>query len=314
MKNKHAIVTGGAGFIGSHLVEDLVELGRTVTVLDDFTNGYTSNLESVASKIALIRHDVSKSFLELFRDSEVEEIYCLACYPRQISFENPHRDCEVNLIGTLNALELAKVKKAKVLFASNTGIVSNPERLPVDETFPPNPLTPYDTHKLASEYLLKIYAKVFNVRTVALRFASVYGPRQRVNYELGWRPVIPEFCSKLLRGTAPTIDGDGSQTRDFIFVKDIVDGVILAMESNSDEGDVFILGTNTETSILTLYRIINDLIGVNIRPKHGPKKPEEIARMKYDYSKAHKAFRWTPHIQLSEGLKQTIEWLRKQVE
>jgi len=314
MTSKYSIVTGGAGFIGSHLVEELFRLGRTVTVVDDFSNGYASNLEPVASKIDIIRHDVSRSLIDLFEHSEVDEIYCLACYPRQISFANSRRDCEVNLIGTLNALELAKVKGAKVAFASNTGIVSNPKTLPVDETFPPNPLTPYDTHKLASEHLLRIYSRVFNARTIILRFASVYGSRQRVNERLGWRPVIPEFCTKLLRGIPPTIDGDGSQTRDFVFVKDVVNGIVSAMESSSSDGDVFILGTNTETSILDLYHMISDLIGVDIRPKHGPRKLDEIERMKYDYSKAHNSFGWTPHTRLSEGLKLTIKWLKDQVE
>jgi len=314
MTSKYSIVTGGAGFIGSHLVEELFRLGRTVTVVDDFSNGYLSNLESVASKITTIRHDISTSSVNMFEPSEVDEIYCLACYPRQISFANPRRDCEVNLIGTLNALELAKAKGAKLVFASNTGIVSNPETLPVDETFPPSPSTPYDIHKLASEHLLRVYSKVHNVKTVALRFASVYGPRQRVNEKLGWRPVIPEFSTKLLRRIPPTIDGDGRQTRDFIFVKDIVKGVIAAMKSKSSDGDVFILGTNIETSILKLYRMISDLTGADVQPKHSPKKPEDIARMKYDYSKAHNSFGWAPHTRLSEGLKLTIEWLRNQVE
>jgi len=307
----HSIVTGGAGFIGSHLVEELVKSGRTVVVLDDFSNGSRDNLNSVASQVEIVELDISEPFSTVFEHTKVDEIYCLACYPRQVSFSDPRRDCEVNLIGTVNALELARIKNAKVAFASNTGIVSNPVTLPVNETFPPNPLTPYDTNKLASEHLLRIYASVCNVKTIVLRFASVYGPRQRVNEKLGWRPVIPEFCGKLLRGLSPVIDGDGSQTRDFVFVKDIVGGVISAMESDSNDGDVFILGTNTETSILELYRMICELVKADIPPKHGPRKPEEIARMKYDYSKAQDAFGWRPKTHLSNGLKQTIQWLKQ---
>jgi len=306
-----SVVTGGAGFIGSHLVEELVNLRRKVIVLDDFSNGSRGNLERVASKITVIEHDVSKPYADLFEHDEIDEIYFLACYPRQISFLNPRRDCEVNLIGTINALELARKTGAKVAFASNTGIVSSPRTLLVDETFAPNPLTPYDTHKLASEYLLRIYSKVYNVRSVTLRFASVYGPRQRVNERLGWRPVIPEFCGKLVRGLAPVIDGDGSQTRDFVFVKDIVKGVISAMESNSNDGDMFILGTSTETSILELYRMICEIVKADIPPRHGPRKPEEIARMRYDYSKAQDAFGWRPKTHLSDGLRQTIQWLKQ---
>lgn len=305
-----SIVTGGAGFIGSHLVEELVKRGREVTVLDDFSNGTRANLTTVVSRTRVIEHDVSKPYAELFKDSNVDEIYSLACYPRQISFLNPRRDCEVNLIATINALDLARATGAKVAFASNTGIVSNPKTLPVDENFPPNPLTPYDVHKLASEHLLRVYSKVYGVRDVVLRFASVYGPRQRVNERLGWRPVIPEFSTKLLQGKSPMIDGDGSQTRDFIFVNDIVNGLVKAMESNSDDGELFILGTNIETSILELYRMISGILKAETRPNHGPRKPEEISRMRYDYSKARNVFGWSPITSLTDGLGSTVEYLR----
>jgi UDP-glucose 4-epimerase len=307
-----SVVSGGAGFIGSHLVEELVKRGRRVTVVDDFSNGSRENLASVASEIKIIERDISKQYNDLFEREKIDEIYTLACYPRQISLANPRRDCEVNLIGTMNTLEVARATGAKVAFASNTGIVSNPQTIPIDETFPPNPLTPYDIHKLASEHLLRVYHKVHGVRSVALRFASVYGPRQRVNETLGWRPVIPEFCTKLLRDTSPTIDGDGSQTRDFIFVKDIVAGVIAAMESNRDDGNMFILGTDNETSISSIYQMISEILNVEVKPKHGPRKPEEIARMRYDYSKARNAFGWNPRVSLSEGLKETLECLRKE--
>jgi len=307
----HAVVTGGAGFIGSHLVEELVRLGRQVTVVDDLSNGDRNNLGSISAKITVIERDISRPYADLFGNMKIDELYSLACYPRQISFQNPRRDCEVNLIGTIHGLELAKEEGAKMVYASNTGIVSNPKTIPVDETFAPNPLTPYDTHKLASEYMLRVYSKTHNVRSVILRFASVYGPRQRVNETLGWRPVIPEFCTKLLSGVPPTIDGDGSQTRDFIFVKDIVKGVIAAMESNSNEGDMFILGTDNETSILSLYQMISKILNVEVNPRHGPRKPEEIARMRYDYSKARDAFGWSPQVSLSQGLKATVESLKK---
>ena len=308
-----SLVTGGAGFIGSHLVEDLVHRGREVIVIDDFSNGNIGNLSSVASKIRVVKHDVSKSYVSHPELGSADELYNLACHPRQISLANPRRDCEVNLIGTINALEFALKTGAKVLFTSNTGIVSNPLTLPVNENSPPNPLTPYDTHKLASEHLLKVFSEVYSIRTVTVRFASIYGPRQRVNEKLGWRPVIPEFATKLLSERAPTIDGDGSQTRDFLYVKDAVDGVARAMESTHPEankGGVFILGTNTETSIMSIYSTLCSLTGRKVDPKFGPRKPEEIARMKYDYSKARSAFGFEPKTSLSKGLEETIRFLR----
>ena len=222
----------------------------------------------------------------------------------------------MNLVGTINVLELARRTGAKVLFTSNTGIVSNPQSLPVDETFPPNPLTPYDTHKLASEYMLKVFVQVYGIRTVSVRFASIYGPRQRVNEKLGWKPVIPEFATKLLRGEAPTIDGDGSQTRDFLYVKDAVDGVVRAMQSNGPEanrGGIFILGTNREVSINDVYCTISLLVKRgDIKPKRGPRKPEEILHMRYDYSKAREIFGFEPKTRFEEGLKETIDFLRKE--
>lgn len=308
-----SLVTGGAGFIGSHLVEELVRRGRGVIVIDDFSNGRMENLSSVASEIRILGHDISKSYVSRPELDTVDEIYTLACYPRQISLANPRRDCEVNLIGTINALELAQRTRAKVLFTSNTGIVSNPLTLPVDENSPPNPLTPYDTHKLASEYLLKVFSMVHGVRTVTVRFSSIYGPRQRVNERLGWKPVIPEFATKLLNGRTPTIDGDGSQTRDFLYVKDAVNGVVQAMETTHPEankGGVFILGTNTETSIMSIYSTLCTLTGVTTAPQFGSRKPEEISRMRYDYSKARSAFGFEPKTKLLEGLKETVCFLK----
>lgn len=310
-----SLVTGGAGFIGSHLTEELVRRGREVTVIDDFSNGRRENLSAINSEITIVRHDVSQSYTSNPEIEDPDEIYSLACYPRQISFANPRRDCEVNLIGTINALELARKANAKVLFTSNTGIVSNPPSLPVDETFPANPLTPYDTHKLASEYLLKAYSHLYGLRSVTVRFASIYGPRQRVNERLGWKPVIPEFAGKLLMGEAPVMDGDGTQTRDFLYVTDAVDGVIRAMEAGHDEanrGGVFILGTNRETSIKGLYSTLSSLVGKQTAPRYGPRKPEEISRMRYDYSRARSVFGFEPKTDLVDGLKETVEFLKSE--
>jgi len=311
----NSMITGGAGFIGSHLAEELVKRGRSVVVVDDLSNGRMDNLKAVEPQLNFRRHDITRGLLELDGLEKLDEIYHLACYPRQISFANPIRDCEVNLTGTVSCLELARKTGAKVLFTSNTGIVSNPQALPVDETFAPNPLTPYDTNKLASEYMLKAYHKFYGIRTVTVRFASIYGPRQRVNEKLGWRPVIPEFATRVLRGEAPTIDGDGKQTRDFLYVKDSVDGVVRAMQSSAFEansGDVFILGTNREVSINEIYQAVARLLNSKIQPKHGPGKADDIMRMRYDYTKAKTIFAYEPKTTVEDGLAQTIESLRNE--
>jgi UDP-glucose 4-epimerase len=310
-----SLITGGAGFIGSHLAEELVRLGRKVVIVDDLTNGRMGNLASVEHQIAFRLHDITRGLLSLEELEGVGEIYNLSCYPRQISFANPVRDCEVNLTGTISCLELARKTGAKVLFTSNTGIVSNPQSLPVDETFVPNPLTPYDIHKLASEYMLKAYHKYHRIRAVTVRFASIYGPRQRVNDKLGWKPVIPEFVTKFLRGGVPTIDGDGRQTRDFLYVKDAVRGVVQAMESKAAEannGGMFILGTCVETSINDICSAIVRLLNSEAKAEHGPAKLEDIMRMRYDYTKAKTTFGFDPKTPLEDGLRETVEFLRKE--
>jgi UDP-glucose 4-epimerase len=309
------MITGGAGFVGSHLAEELVKRGRNLVVVDDLSNGSMDNLKAVESKLTFRRHDITRGLLELDGLGKLDEIYHLACYPRQISFANPVRDCEVNLVGTISCLELARKTGAKVLFTSNTGIVSNPQTLPVDETFAPNPLTPYDTNKLASEYMLKAYHKFYGIRTVAVRFASIYGPRQRVNEKLGWKPVIPEFATKVLRGESPIIDGDGRQTRDFLYVKDAVDGVVRAMESGAPEansGGVFILGTDREVSIREVYWAIAKLLNASVQPKHGLGRADDIMRMRYNYDKARTTFGFDPRTKVEEGLAETIEFLKKE--
>jgi UDP-glucose 4-epimerase len=311
----NSMITGGAGFVGSHLAEELVKRGRNLVVVDDLSNGRMVNLKAVESKLTFRRHDITRGLLELDGLGKLDEIYHLACYPRQISFANPVRDCEVNLVGTISCLELARKTGAKVLFTSNTGIVSNPQTLPVDETFAPNPLTPYDTNKLASEYMLKAYHKFYGIRTVVVRFASIYGPRQRVNEKLGWRPVIPEFATKVQRGEAPTIDGDGKQTRDFLYVKDAVDGVVKAMQSNAPEansGGMFILGTNREVNINEIYQGIARLLNSKIQPKHGPGKADDIMRMRYNCTKAKTTFAFEPKTTIEDGLAQTIESLKRE--
>ena len=312
-----SVITGGAGFVGSHLAEELARRGRAVVVIDDLSNGRMDNLSAIVHQIGFHRHDITRGLLKVDGLQNIDEIYHLACYPRQISFANPVRDCEVNLTGAISCLELARKTGAKVLLTSNTGIVSNPQSLPVDETFSPNPLTPYDVNKLASEYMLKAYHKFYGIRTATVRFASIYGPRQRVNEKLGWKPVIPEFATKALGGESPIIDGDGKQTRDFLYVKDAVDGVIRAMESASPEansGGVFILGTNREVSISEVYQAIAKLLNASVLPKHGAAKADDIMRMRYNYGKAKATFGFDPSTKVEDGLAETIEFLRKEAE
>lgn len=308
------LVTGGAGFIGSHLVIKLLQKGYDVIIIDDFSNGRMENLSSIRKDVEIIKFDISakkmkmQNILKEKKCDDFDGIFHLACHPRSLSLDNPYRDLEVNAQGMLNVLELAKLYNCKVVFTSNSGIYGNPKYLPIDEKHPDSPTTPYDANKLVAEYYCKIFNREFGVHTVICRLATVFGERQRT--KPGWKPVIAEFITKILNGIQPTIYGDGNQTRDFIYVLDVVQGLIKAFESKNTDGEVFILGTNIETSINQLFQLITDLTRKKIIPKHGPPSKGDIRRMKYDYSKAKKCFGFEPKTKLKKGIEKTIYWYK----
>ena len=304
---KKILVTGGAGFIGSHLVERLVELGCEVTVLDNLSNGSLTNLKNVIGKIKFIREDVSRKHWTC-PPPRYDTIYHLACFPRSMSFQNPQRDVEVNVIGIVNVLEAAKRNKAKVIFSSNSGIYDT-SNLPINEETPDNPKTPYDLDKLQSEKYLKLYYATYGVPFVIFRFATVYGERQKVSEE--WKPVVMEFITKLMNKEPPTIYWDGEQTRDFIYVDDIVDALVLALENEDAIGETMILGTGKETSINRLYQIISETLNVNVEPLRKPKVLGDIKRMRYDCSKARKILGWEAKTTLKEGVNKIVRSSRK---
>ncbi|UCG45249.1 MAG: GDP-mannose 4,6-dehydratase [Candidatus Bathyarchaeota archaeon] len=296
---KRVLVTGGAGFIGSHLVEKLVSLSHDVTVLDDLSNGDLEKLRNVRDAITFLKHDISKRT----RLEGLDAIYHLACFPRSRSFQNPQRDVEVNVVGMINVLELARRNNAKVVFSSNSGIYDT-SRIPIDEHSPDKPKTPYDLDKLQAEQYMKLYGDTFAVKSVIFRFATVFGDRQSISPE--WKPVVMEFISKLQKEQKPTIYWDGEQTRDFIHVDDIVEALLLALESDGANGETMILGSGSETSINELYHSIGHLLKTSIEPTRKPKQLGDIRRMRYNCAKAEKILGWKPRISLDEGLRRTI--------
>jgi UDP-glucose 4-epimerase len=299
------LVTGGAGFIGGHLAEELVSLGHNVTVIDDLSNGRVENLRSVWSNITFIQKDITTPIESWFTENPpiFEAIYHLACWPRSRSFVDPIRDVQVNVIGTINVIRLALKTGARVIFSSNSGIYAT-ENIPISENIPDNPKTPYDLDKLHAEKFLKLYGTTFGLDFVIFRFATVYGPRQRVTDE--WKPVVMEFIKKLQRRRPPVIYWDGNQTRDFIFVKDLVEALILALNCPQARGETMILGSETETSIDELYSIISKQLDVHIDPIRKPMIVGDIARMCYDCSKAHDILGWKAHTTLEEGIRMIL--------
>jgi UDP-glucose 4-epimerase len=285
-------------------VEKLASLGHEIDIIDDLSNGSKDNLRNVMNKVKFSERDVVEPFTDMYQDRRLDVIYHLACYPRSRSFGNPKRDVEVNVIGIVNALELARLKKSRVIFSSNSGIYDT-SRIPINEKTSDDPKTPYDLDKLQAENFLKLYGNVYGVEYVIFRFATVYGPRQRVSEE--WKPVIMEFVSKLRRGEAPTIYWDGEQTRDFVYVEDIVNALAAALDSKHVVKETMILGSGQETSINRLYKAVSDLLGTSIQPMHQPRQLGDIRRMRYDCRKANKLLGWKAEVSLQDGIRKIIE-------
>lgn len=308
-KQKVYLVDGGAGFVGSHLVDFLVEKGHRPVVLDDFSNGTLENIKHHGKKIAVVRGDISwplPRLQKLLKRYRFDGIYHLACFPRSLSLANPERDTEVNALGTLHMLQLAQQNKCKLVFTSNSGILGNPDYIPTDEKHPDRPSTPYDANKLVGEYYCRIYHRIHDVDVGIVRFAAVYGDRQRT--KPGWKPLIAEFVQNVRKGKRSTINWDGKQTRDFLYVKDAVQGVVKAMAGDTGD-DYYLICTDTETSVNELYDTVCRELKKSIPPVRKPKVPGDIRRMRLSYKKAMKTFGYKPKYTLRQGVQNYIRWV-----
>ncbi|MGA2785683.1 MAG: NAD-dependent epimerase/dehydratase family protein [Candidatus Bathyarchaeia archaeon] len=305
------LVTGGAGFVGSHFVERSCHENE-ITVIDDLSNGSLANIKEVRRRIRLMKTDVSKPTVVRLRGvGKVDGIIHLACHPRSFSFKNPTRDVEVNVRATMNVLELARRHDAKLVFTSNSGIYGDPQYLPMDEQHPINCKTPYDVNKYASELQMRTYRMQYGLRTVVCRLATVYGPHQRVNEKLGWRPVVATFLEYLTQGRRPVVFGDGNQTRDLIYVKDVADGLLKAFNSTKSDGEVFNLSTSKETSINNLLRMITDKLGLTVEAEHGPPSVGDLRRMCCSNEKARTVFGFEIKYPLREALEEYVKWYKQ---
>jgi len=306
------LVTGGLGFVGSHLAEELYNSGHNVTVLDNLSNGHKNNLSHLKDKISFSISNVEHLSSTKF-DKRFDGIFHLATAPRSSSLNDPFRDIETNCKGMISVLELAKKDEAKVVFTSNSGIYgsTNNGGGAIDENSINNPTTPYDANKLVSEYYCKIYHNIYNTRGAIVRFATVYGERQRVNESLNWRPLVATFVKNVLRKEMVTVNGDGQQTRDLLYVKDAVQGVIKAMESSSNSAEIFLLSTNTETSVNKVLRVIEDLVRVKANVVHSDFLKGDIMRMRYNYAKAQRILGFKPSYSLEQGVGRLIEYMHK---
>jgi UDP-glucose 4-epimerase len=289
-----AVVTGGAGFIGSHLVDALVARGDEVTVVDDLSTGHHEYLNPAAR---FFEHDIRDPF-----DVEADVVFHLAAQADVgTSVERPAFDAQVNVVGTVNVLEAARQSNALVVFSSTGGAIYGDVEAPAAEDAPLRPVSPYGIAKLAAEAYLEGWGRVHGARTVSLRFANVYGPRQSAALEGG---VIAIFLTRLEAGEEVVIFGDGEQTRDFVYVGDVVRALLLAAER--DQG-VFNVGTGVETSVNTLYELCASIIGNGREARHGPPRPGDARRSVLDVSLAGRELGWRPDIGLEDGLRATWE-------
>lgn len=300
-----ALVTGGAGFIGSNLVDLLRQEGHSVVVLDDLSSGYAENLRTDTE---FIQGDVADSRVTRDAAQGCDVIFHLAASVGNTrSIDNPVRDSEVNVIGTLNVLEAARAHGIqRVVLSSSAGIFGELKTLPIDEGHPQDPDSPYGVSKLAAEKQCLVYNKLYGMKNVCLRYFNVFGVRQRYD---AYGNVIPIFAERMLRGQEVTIFGDGEQTRDFVNVADVARANYLAGISESAAGP-FNLGSGTRVTINALAEMMARSMGLPVRIVHGDPRPGDVRDSLAAIDAAQAAFGFAPSVGLEQGISDYLDWLR----
>lgn len=295
------LVTGGGGFIGSHLTEALVSQGHNVTVIDNFTTGKKENLAKVINKIQLNEGSINDfNLLRKIIKGKDGVFHQAALASVQESFAKPQEYQMVNVEGTKNILKIAKEFGAKIVYASSSSVYGNPVKIPIQEDDPKNPINPYAQTKLDDEHLAAEYAKM-GVHVIGLRYFNVFGERQSEQYA----GVIKKFVKRVRNNEPPIIYGDGSQTRDFVYVGDVIRANILAMKSKV-EHSFFNVGTNTSISVLELANLIVSAFGSNLEPIHVAPLSGDVQITQADISQAKKMLGWEPKTEIRQWLRDTI--------
>ena len=290
-------MTGGAGFIGSHVADGLVARGDEVHVLDNLSSGKRENVPEGAT---LHEGDIRSDCERVFDEVQPEACFHLAAQiDVRVSVERPDVDADVNVIGTVRVLEAARKHGTKVVFSSTGGAIYGECDRPATEDSPRQPLAPYGTSKLAAEEYLAMYNRLYGTSHVSMRYGNVYGPRQDPHGEAG---VVAIFMSRLRDGETPRIFGDGKQTRDYVFVADVAAATLAAF---THDGSVFNVGTGTETSVLELYEQIQRVSGIEREPELAPARAGELQRSVLDVSRAQRELGWQPGHKLEQGLAET---------
>jgi nucleoside-diphosphate-sugar epimerase len=306
----NALVTGGAGFIGSHLVEALLSVGCKVTVLDNLSTGNLQNLEPVMDRITFYENDIRElEMLETAAESCDVIFHLAAVVAVQQTISNPVESTIINDIGTINVLEAARAKNVRrVVLASSCAVYGDDPRLPKIETMTPRPASPYAVHKLSAEHYARVYFDLFGLETVSLRFFNVYGPRQDPSSP--YSGVISIFMAKAASNQVPVIYGDGNHSRDFVYVKDVVKANLLAAGTGNLAGNVFNIGTGSYVLINRLWELIASLGGQRLAPRYEPARSGDILHSVAGMELTRSILNFKNDFTLEQGLEMTFDWYR----
>jgi len=297
-----AVVTGGAGFVGSHVVDALLARGDDVLVVDSLVKGKRENVPAGAE---LAVRDIREPLIDVFDEFRPEAVIHLAAQADvRVSVEQPKEDAQVNVVGTVNVLEAARHHGAQVVFSSTGGAIYGECAEPAVETAPLLPVSPYGVAKLAGEEYLRGYNRLYGSGHVSLRYGNVYGPRQDPHGEAG---VVAIFLGALAASASPKIFGEGTQTRDYVYVGDVARATLLAV---GRPGRVFNVGSGKETSVLELFRLCRDVAGAEVDAEHAPARLGELQRSVLDPTLAARELGFEAAVELADGLKTTWEWIR----
>ena len=295
------LVTGGAGFIGSHITKELVKQGNSVTVIDNLNTGKEENLMSIRDKINFVNSSILDNEVLEKTTKDIDGVFHQAALASvQDSFSKPKEYHDVNVNGTENILKLAKKNNFKVVYASSSSVYGNPERIPIKESDNKNPINPYAETKLKKEKLATKYSKI-GVEVIGLRYFNVFGKGQSKEYA----GVLKLFLEKIRDGLPPKINGDGSQFRDFVYVEDVADANIMSMDSNINH-EFFNVGTNTSITILDLAKIIIKFSGLDMEPSFGPSLKGDVMKTVADITLIKEKIGWEPKMMLVEWIKEII--------
>ncbi len=304
------LVTGGAGFIASHITEALLRKGHQVRVIDDLSSGRLENLSHIKDKVEFLKGDIRDRALVKKAMKEIEYVIHAAAW-RSVpkSMADPYGYTDVNVLATVSLLEEAVKEKVKrFVCVSSSSVYGDTDKMPLNEDMPTRPISPYAASKLADELFCGLFWRGFKLEAVSVRYFNVFGPRQSLENE--YAVVVPKFIVCLMKGEQPPIYGDGKQSRDFTYVDNVVEGTILASQTPGVGGESFNIALGEEHTVLDLLEQLNKIMGLNIKPKLIPPRPGDVRRTLADPSKAMKLLKWKGSVNFAEGLRKTVDWFK----